>query len=65
MPVTHGSTPGPEGTAVPFVSTMLTLDELNAVKVPEGSPLSHALRRVTAERRNPRVVTAGFDNRLH
>jgi len=64
VPVTHGSTPGPEGATVPFVTTVPTLDELTTVRAREGSPLSHALQRAAAERHNPRTLPAGFDNKL-
>lgn len=64
MPVTHGSTSGSTDATVPFVSNIPTLDELATAKPREGSPLSHALHRAAIERRNPRRVPAGFDNRL-
>ena len=63
MPVTHGSSPSPERAAVPFVMSLPAIGEL-AAKAPEGSPLSHALHRAEAEHREPRFITASFDNRL-
>ncbi|GAA0573175.1 hypothetical protein ACN3XK_09910 [Actinomadura welshii] len=64
MPVTHGSTSESSEHAVSFTWTPPTLRELDAAEPPEGSVLSAALRRASAELRDPRPVRAAFDNNL-
>jgi hypothetical protein len=48
----------------PFAWAPPALSELNAARPSEGSVLSAALRRASAERHDPRPVRASFDNNL-
>jgi len=62
--VAHGSTTESSDHVVSFAWTPPTLCELAAARTAEGSVLNAALRRASAERRDPRPVLASFDNNL-
>jgi hypothetical protein len=61
---TQANASKPEIHTAPFIGSPPALSELDAANLPAGTVLGIAVPAAANQRRDPRPVTAGFDNRL-